>query len=131
MIPSSLDSPDAIYRQGLVDGVVAYQTCGQGHAVFPPRPSCPTCHDQDLAWSPIGGQATIYSATTISPRDGDPYTVVLLDVDEGFRMMSRVDGPDAVRAAIGDRVTIAVRPLPGGTDLLPVVDRIDVSESTA
>jgi hypothetical protein len=131
MSSESLDSPDATYLRGLRDGVLTYQTCARGHAVFPPRLACPRCHDAALTWGPSDGRATIYSATTITPRDRDPYTVVLLDVDEGFRMMSRIDGPEALTAAIGDRVAIAVRPLPDGTDPVPCVDRVTTDEVTA
>ncbi len=113
-------SLDATYRRRLTEGVLAFQQCGGGHAVFPPRPVCPTCGSRELAWAESAGEATIYSATTISPRDQDPYTVVILDVAEGFRMMSRLDGPDATSATIGDDVRVEVRAIAGGGDLLPL-----------
>ncbi len=99
-------SLDATYRRRLTEGVLAFQQCGGGHAVFPPRPVCPTCGSRELAWAESAGDATIYSATTISPRDQDPYTVVILDVAEGFR--------------IGDDVRVEVRAIAGGGDLLPL-----------
>ena len=113
-------SLDATYRRRLTEGALAFQRCGDGHAVFPPRPVCPTCGTRELAWTESAGDATIYSATTISPRDQDPYTVVILDVAEGFRMMSRLDGSDATTAVIGDAVRLEVRPIATGGDPLPL-----------
>ena len=122
MSPTQERSLDATYRRHLTAGTLVFQRCHAGHAVFPPRPVCPSCGIRDLAWTESTGEATIYSSTTISPRDKDPYTVVILDVDEGFRMMSRLDGPDATAAAIGDRVRVAVRSLTAGDDPLPLAE---------
>jgi uncharacterized OB-fold protein len=36
-----------------------------------------------------------------------PYTPVLVDLDEGVRMLSRLIGADRVSVAIGDRVVVA------------------------
>jgi uncharacterized OB-fold protein len=36
--------------------------------------------------------------------------VVLVDLDEGFRMMSRVMDADGSTIAIGDRVRLSIRP---------------------
>jgi hypothetical protein len=115
-------SLDATYRRHLTDGALVFQRCGDGHAVFPPRPACPSCGSRELAWTESTGDATIYSATTISPRGQDPHTVVILDVDEGFRMMSRLDGPDATAASIGDRVRITVRRITDDDAPLPLAD---------
>lgn len=113
-------SLDATYRRRLTEGALAFQRCWRGHAVFPPRPVCPTCGSGDLTWTESAGEATIYSATTISPRDKDPYTIVILDVADGFRMMSRLDGADAITARIGDHVRIKIRPVDDGGDPLPL-----------
>jgi uncharacterized OB-fold protein len=47
----------------------------------------------------------VYAATVVRRRGEEPSSVVLVDLDEGFRMMSRVEGlaPEDVR--IGLRVT--------------------------
>ncbi len=46
--------------------------------------------------------------------------MVILDVAEGFRMMSRLDGSDATTAVIGDAVRLEVRPIAAGGDPLPL-----------
>lgn len=120
MSPASERSLDATYRRRLTEGALAFQRCANSHAVFPARPVCPACGSRELEWTDSTGDATIYSATTISPRDQNPYCVVILDVAEGFRMMSRLDGVDAASASIGDSVRITVRPLTADGDPLPL-----------
>ena len=115
-------SLDATYRRRLSEGVVAFQRCGEGHAIFPPRLACPHCGDTNVAWEDSAGAGSIYSLTTISPRADEPYSVVILDLDEGFRMMSRLDGADATSAAIGGRVRITVRSDRDGAEPLPMAE---------
>ena len=50
------------------------------------------------------GRGVVYSTTVLSPREQPAYAVVLVDLDEGFRMMSRMTGEDASSVAIEDRV---------------------------
>ena len=54
-------------------------------------------------WRVSAGHGTVYATTTARPRDGEPYDVSLIDLDEGFRMMSRVAGG----GRIGQRVRVA------------------------
>lgn len=119
MNPTEERSLDATYRHRLSEGVLSYQRCASNHAVFPPRPVCPTCGSRELTWQDAGSTATIYSATTISPRNATPYTIVILDMDDGFRMMSRLDGDDATAARIADLVRVDIRPLSEDGDPLP------------
>jgi uncharacterized OB-fold protein len=39
-------------------------------------------------------------------REGDPYNVALVDLEEGFRMMSRLEGLPAEEVEVGTRVTL-------------------------
>ena len=53
---------------------------------------------------------TVYATTTLFPRGGDPYDVSLIDLDEGYRMMSRVEGIDALDVKVGMRVKVRMVP---------------------
>ncbi|HVW39993.1 MAG TPA: OB-fold domain-containing protein [Amycolatopsis sp.] len=87
------NAPDVVYARFLSEGVLAYQRCDDcARAVFPPRVLCPDCGGTSLDWQRSHGEGTVYSATTVYPRDGDPYHVALIDVGDGFRMMSNVVG---------------------------------------
>ncbi|MDX3906188.1 MAG: OB-fold domain-containing protein [Pigmentiphaga sp.] len=98
-------SPLAVFRDYLARGELAYQyDAARNRPVFHPRVIGPGSGNPDLQWRVSAGTGTVYAVTVISPRGEDPYNVVLVDMDEGFRLMSRVDGvpPDEVR--IGMRV---------------------------
>ncbi len=102
-------SPAAGYRAGLEAGELRFQRCGGcGAAVFHPRVACPACGGSDLAWERSAGLGSVYSTTAVAVRDGEPYNVVLVDLDEGFRTLSRVDGVAPADVAIGLRVRFAV-----------------------
>jgi len=72
--------------------------------VFPPRVG------DGLQWRVSAGLGTVYAVTVAHPRDAsDPYNIVLVDLDEGFRMMSAVTGDEPVPIVIGARVEVAWR----------------------
>lgn len=79
--------------------------------VYYPREVCPHCGGNALAWVAPAGTGTVYAVTTVrrKPADGGDLNVSLVDLDEGVRLMSRVDNlaPDAVR--IGQRVRARVQ----------------------
>lgn len=97
-------SPALAHRAGLSRGELRYQRCAHcASAVFPPRTLCPDCGAQKLSWERSTGDGTVYATTVVRGRDG-AHNVVLVDLDDGFRMMSRVEGPASEDVAIGDRV---------------------------
>jgi uncharacterized OB-fold protein len=51
---------------------------------------------------------------------GAPYNVALIDCDEGFRMMGRVEEIDPMQVAIGMRVRFRVHPAAGDQPAYPV-----------
>ncbi len=73
-------------------------SCGRFH--FYPRVCCPHCGSQDLEWAAPSGNGTVYSVTIVRRAEGD-YTVVLVDLEEGPRLMSRVVGMPVEQVRIG------------------------------
>ncbi|MGV3654783.1 MAG: Zn-ribbon domain-containing OB-fold protein [Noviherbaspirillum sp.] len=97
------------YQAALAEGKFLIQLCGDCHRhVFYPRQFCPHCDSDALAWVAPSGGATVYSATTVRLKPNAAYNVSIIELDEGVRMMSRVEGvaPDQVR--IGMRVSPVV-----------------------
>jgi len=95
------------YQAELDAGRFCIQRCPQCERhVFFPRELCPHCGAGALRWVKASGLGTVYAASTIHRKSdaGGNYNVALIDLDEGVRMMSRVEGvaPEAVR--IGQRV---------------------------
>ena len=96
-------------------------------AVYFPREVCPHCGSVALEFVVPTGLATVYSSTTVrrKPDAGGDYNVCIVELDEGVRLMSRVDGlaPDAVR--IGMRVQARVEQTPvDGTANGPTKGRV-------
>lgn len=101
--------PAGAYRRYLECGSLGFQRCAEcGAAVFYPRVICPVCGGADLAWETSSGRGVVYATTAVYRRDADPYNVVLVDLEEGFRMMSRVEGVPAERVEVGTRVSLRV-----------------------
>lgn len=107
---NTLLQPDKQYQEFLAQGRFMIQRNRQtGKAFFYPRVAEPGTGCTDLEWFAPSGLGTVYALTVISQRPPAlPYSVVLVDLDEGARMMSRVDGiaPDQIR--IGQRVKAKV-----------------------
>lgn len=100
-------APLAIYKQHLKEGKLAYQFSPQAaRAVFFPRLICPYSGSMDLEWRISAGRGTVYATTAVSNKDGSVHNVALIDLDEGFRMMSRVDGVPPMEVQIGLRVEV-------------------------
>ena len=95
------------YQAELDAGRFCLQHCPQCQKhVFTPRELCPHCGASPLRWVRASGLGRVYSTSTIARKAdaGGSYNVALIDLHEGVRMMSRVEGlaPEDVR--IGQRV---------------------------
>jgi uncharacterized OB-fold protein len=105
----SAEAPATTYRRHLEDGKLAYQRCADcSAAVFYPRTLCPGCGSGALEWRESAGRGAVYATTAVHGRNRDPRNVVLVDLDEGFRMMSRVEGVPAEEVEVGARVRFEV-----------------------
>ena len=95
-------SPADVYAEHCRRHELAYQLDAWSRPVFRPRVG----HD---AWRVSAGRGAVYATAVVRDREQPPRSVVLVDLDEGFRMMSTVVGiaPEAVE--IGMRVRVAWR----------------------
>lgn len=104
---NSPGGPDATYLHHLAQGQFRIQQCSAClRHVFYPRVACPHCGESDLRWVATGGQGTIYASSLImgKPGTGTDYAIVLVDLDEGVRMMGRVQEHPQDQVHIGMRV---------------------------
>ncbi len=102
---------EAYYQAALKQGRFLIQHCGAcGRHVFFPRSICPHCWSEKLDWVEPKGTGTVYSTTTVrrKPDAGGDYDVSLIELDEGVRMMSRVEGIAPTEVKIGTRVRAKV-----------------------
>jgi uncharacterized OB-fold protein len=116
-------SPLTAFRDGLAAGELRFQRCkGCDAAVFYPRVACPVCGCAELGWEVSAGAGAVYSTTTIPVRDGDPYNVTLVDLDEGIRIMTRVAGTRENAVPIGARGRLAITNAEDGPPTLFILD---------
>ena len=86
---------------------IVYQTCAAcGSVQYFHRSFCAACGAPDPIEKPASGEGTVYAtslvvrAATPEARAHVPYSIVLVDTAEGFRMMAHGDND----LKIGDRV---------------------------
>jgi uncharacterized OB-fold protein len=98
--------PDEEYLEHLAAGRFMIQRSrSSGKFVFYPRVAEPGTGALDLEWRPASGGGEVYAVTAIQPKPPEEaYNVVLVALDEGPRLMSRVEGVAAHEVKIGQRV---------------------------
>lgn len=103
----------ARHQAELDAGRFLIQHCGDcKRHIYYPREVCPHCGaSAHLTLVPAKGSGTVYSVTTMRRKAeaGGDYNVSLIDLDEGVRMMSRVDNIPAAEVKIGMRVRARVQ----------------------
>lgn len=102
-------SPLGTFLEHMKKGELAYQVTDEGKAVFYPRAAAPVTGG-NLQWRVSKGLGTVYSTTVIYYKGEAPLNVALVDMDEGFRLMSRVEDTDATNVKIGMRVKFRAHP---------------------
>ncbi|MBE89012.1 MAG: hypothetical protein CMM76_06155 [Rhodospirillaceae bacterium] len=125
MVDLTQISPRQKYLDHLKKGELAYQVCtDNGAVIFYPRVVAPVTGSENLEWKISAGLGTVYSSTTVCPRGKEPYDVSLIDMDEGFRLMSRIDGMDPMDVEIGMRVKFKMQQDDEGSDPYPVFEQV-------
>jgi uncharacterized protein len=81
-----------------------------GQHTFYPRVAIPGSGAMDLEWVPASGLGTIYSIT-VTRAKGSSANVALVELDEGPRMMTLIEGVET--APIGARVKARITEIDG------------------
>jgi uncharacterized protein len=109
---------DAARRGRLV--IQRCATCGELR--WPPLVGCPECRGRDATWDEVSPRGTIWSfvvyhrAFAAELKDEIPYTVVMVELDDGPYLLGRFTQAGRP-AAVGDRVVAEFTE----TDGVPVV----------
>ena len=110
--------PEAQWRAFLSAGRFMIQRSrSTGRHVFFPRIAAPGTGETDLEWVEASGLGTVHATTVNRAREG-AYNICLVELAEGPRLMSRVEGiaPEEVR--IGMRVRARIGEEEGAPILL-------------
>ncbi|GAC1653756.1 MAG: Zn-ribbon domain-containing OB-fold protein [Candidatus Dormibacteraceae bacterium] len=115
------DRDTAPFWEGIAAGRLRIQRCTDcGRHVFYPRAVCPHCTGDALEWVIASGRGVVHSFTTVHRtaeefREEVPFTVALIDLAEGVRMMARLDH---AQPAVGMAVEVTFEAA-AGTHPLP------------
>ncbi|MEX2450882.1 MAG: OB-fold domain-containing protein [Rhodospirillales bacterium] len=105
--PPENPGPDYIFQEGLKNGTFLIQKCDScGTFIHYPRFLCPSCGSDKTSQAEAKGTGTVYSTSVVRqrPERGGDYNLALIDLDEGPRLMSRVEGVDPTKVTIGLKV---------------------------
>lgn len=123
-IPIGRDN--AYFWDGVEAGELRLQHCpGCDVLRHPPQPLCDRCGNADQGFVVSAGHGTIYSHVQhhYPPLPGVqlPHTALLVDLDEGLRLVSELaPGEDDAAVVIGARVRVCFEQVPGAPRTLPV-----------
>jgi uncharacterized protein len=95
-VAPAIDGASTEFWSALEEGRLVVPRCNScGRHSFPPMPSCPLCGSLDVSQDEVSGAGTIYSWATVhialNPAfEADvPYTVLVVDLREGGRLVGR------------------------------------------
>lgn len=123
--------PEQDYRAHLAEGrFMLLRSRATGACFFYPRVAAPGSGDRDLEWVAASGLGEVYSTTIAYPKPPQsPFNVALIALDEGPRMLSRVEGIAPHEVRIGMRVCARIAIEDG--EPLVVFDIISGAEQSA
>ncbi|WP_218511672.1 Zn-ribbon domain-containing OB-fold protein [Variovorax sp. dw_308] len=87
-------NPGVMYREGVAQGLLRYMKCRDCESAQTlARYACGRCGSTQLDWLDSDSTGTVYAVTTVTRAPSDefralvPYTLVLVDLREGSRVM--------------------------------------------
>ena len=97
---------DTSYEQFLNEGKIMGSKCKKcGTLALPPRPICVSCFGSEMEWVQFQGigKLTAFTCIVVAPpymaKEGfgrsNPYTVGVVELDEGVKVVSRIVGVDS------------------------------------
>jgi uncharacterized OB-fold protein len=107
--PTSLSKP---YWDACKAGKLTVQRCQDCETLtFIPQPCCGNCLSENLVWVESSGRGTLYSYTTVyrpqQPSFEVPYTVVVVELEEGYFMLSNLIGVAPEDVKIGTPLEVS------------------------
>ena len=115
MVPGGTGLNAEFYERAATTGVVHLQRCGSCSTWrHPPRVLCAACGSGAWSWQPTSGQGHVFTwtvthrATDPAFADRVPYAVVVVELDEGPRLVGNLLGldPDDLRLELRVQVRL-------------------------
>jgi uncharacterized OB-fold protein len=133
-----LTDDNAVFWDAAREHRLVAQRCASCRRLrHPPRPMCPHCRSLDAELVELSGQGTVYSFSIIhyppTPFFDYPVLAVLVDLDEGIRLVSNLVGVDPASiegtSLVGARVAVGWVSADGDAEL-PVFHLAEGAEAS-
>jgi hypothetical protein len=104
------------FWDGAAVGELRAQRCENGHVRLPPAPWCPFCLSDKWGWEALSGRGTVMSRLIFHQayfpawKNRLPYNVVLVQLEEGPRMISNVVPLSFQDFSVGDALEAVFEP---------------------
>ena len=111
-----LVGPEQQFKDFLSEGKFMIQRCKSlNQFFFHPRVAFPGSGERDLEWVEASGNGVVYSSSWNRrlPEKGGDFNLSLITLEEGPRMMARVEGVDPDKVEIGQKVKARISSLNG------------------
>ena len=114
----TIDAASAPYWEAARRGqllIAECAACGKVHHY--PRPFCPFCWSEDVQPVQANGTGTLYTYSTVYVNDLAPfkerlpYVAAIVELAEGPRLMTTIEGADPDDLRVGMPVTAVFRPV--------------------
>ena len=111
--PSLVSQP---FWDGCRKGELRYQRCLDCQTItMNPAPACAGCFGENLGWEVSSGEGEVYSYTVVwRPQTPDfevPYVPAIVELAEGFAVMSAIVGCEVEEVAVGMPVKAVFEPM--------------------
>jgi uncharacterized OB-fold protein len=112
--PRPLPAPDRDtepFWAAMNKGRLTFQKCVScGTVRYPVGPLCPNCYKFETEWITSSGNGTVFSFTVVRhqthPSFPVPYTILVVEMAEGPRVVARLEAPEETPVSIGMRVRV-------------------------
>ncbi|BCO34314.1 hypothetical protein BMW24_017390 [Mycobacterium heckeshornense] len=118
-----IDAASAPYWAAAREGRLLITECGSCAKVHHyPRPFCPYCWSDNVHPVRASGRGTLYTYSTVYVndlppfRDRLPYVAAIVELAEGPKLMTMIEGPSPEQLQIGMKVTACFRPVDDDPD---------------
>src|SRR4051812_30205088 len=107
----SMTADSQFFWDGVKEHRLLIQRCAAcGRLRHPPRPMCPQCLSLESDTVESSARGTVFGAVVPPPPPmpgfDEPYTVALVDLDEGTRLVTNLIGVAPENVTIGMRVQV-------------------------
>ncbi|MEV5409885.1 Zn-ribbon domain-containing OB-fold protein [Thermopolyspora sp. NPDC052614] len=102
------DAATAEFFDGTARGELLIRRCEEcGGTSAPQTRTCPHCASPALSWTPATGTGTVESWSVVHTKGLPPFTVAIVELDEGPWLQAQITGVEPGQVRAGMRVRVA------------------------